>query len=149
VEEEVTVRRAGLHDAETLLELQEEFYVHGGFAWERPGKEQAMRQLLADESLGRIVVLERSRIIGYIVIAFGFSLEFCGRDAFVDELFVTEHARGAGIGTRALAEAENVCREEGIRALHLEVEFENESAKRLYERQGYRAHTRYLMTKTF
>ena len=148
MEEEVTARRARPEDAGTLLELQQEFYLHGRFAWERTSKERAMHELLNNPALGRIVVFERGAILGYIVIVFGFSLEFGGRDAFVDELFVTAAARDSGIGTRALAEAERVCREEGIRALHLEVEFENEGARRLYEREGYRAHTRYLMTKS-
>jgi GNAT superfamily N-acetyltransferase len=148
VEEEVAVRRAELGDAAALLALQCEFYTSSEYPWDGEQKERAIRQLLAGESLGRLLVFERGgAIAGYMSLTFGFSLECAGRDAFVDELYVTPHARGAGIGTRALEAAEHVCRDAGILALHLEVEFENESAKRLYSRQGYHEHTRYLMTK--
>ncbi len=37
---------------------------------------------------------------GYAALTFGFSLEVGGRDAFIDELFLIEAARGKGRYTR-------------------------------------------------
>ena len=57
--------------------------------------------------------------------------------------------RGRGLGTRALAIAEEVCRESGVGALHLEVERANTEAQRLYRARGLVDHDRYLMTRRF
>jgi GNAT superfamily N-acetyltransferase len=39
--------------------------------------------------------------LGYIVLAFGFSFETGGRNAFIDELYVAPEHRGKGIARRA------------------------------------------------
>jgi len=88
-----------------------------------------------------------AELAGYLVLTFGYSLEFHGRDALVDELYVREAYRGRGAGTLSLAFVEEICRTEGIRALHLEVDRGNERARRLYHRAGYEDHDRYLLTR--
>lgn len=143
-------RPATLSDLTTLLAMQQTFYDHEGYPYDASAHERAMRELLGDARFGRLVIMELDgQPAGYLVVTFGFSLEFGGRDAFVDELFVLDHARGRGLGTAALRIAEELCVEAGIHALHLEVEHTNESAKRLYARTGYAEHTRHLMTKRF
>lgn len=142
----MTFRRATPADLPSLLAMQREFYAHERYPFDEGVAAAAMRALLEDASLGRMMIADEA---GYFVVTFGYSLEFGGRDAFVDELFVLPAARGRGLGTQALVLAEEVCREAGVRALHLEVEFENPEAKRLYARSGYYEHTRHLMTKKF
>jgi diamine N-acetyltransferase len=82
-------------------------------------------------------------------VTIGYSIEFGGRDAFLDELFVSADSRGRGLGTRALEVAAEACREAGIVALHLEVDHANTAAQRLYRRHGFVDHDRYLMTRRF
>lgn len=142
----MTFRRATPADLPSLLAMQREFYAHERYPFDESVAAAAMGALLEDASLGRMMIADEA---GYFVVTFGYSLEFGGRDAFVDELFVLPAARGRGLGTQALALAEEVCREAGVRALHLEVEFENPGAKRLYARTGYYEHTRHLMTRKF
>ena len=62
----------------------------------------------------------------------------------LDAIAVDPAARGSGIGSRLIAEAEAVGRERGAQAVVLEVVVENESAIRLYRRLGYRV-TRTVM----
>jgi GNAT superfamily N-acetyltransferase len=115
-----------------------------------PGKEveTALRILLADGRLGCVLVAEDAgKPAGYVVLGFGYSLEFHGRDAFVDELFVAEPARGSGIGSLLLDAAEMACRARGIKAMHLESGHGNPRATGLYGRRGFKAHERHLMTK--
>lgn len=138
-------RRATLDDVPALLDLQQRFYAGEGYPYDRAKMERGIRELIADASLGRLFIGPDA----YLVIGFGFSLEFGGRDAFVDELYVADESRGQGLGTRALQLAEDACREAGIHALHLEVEHVNARARALYERSGYHAHDRHLMTKRF
>ena len=86
-------------------------------------------------------------VAGYLVVCFGWSLEFQGRDAFVDELYVREAFRGQGLGTRALEVAADLCRASGVRALHLEVERRNTRAQDVYRRAGFVDREYYLMTR--
>ncbi|HEV7785465.1 MAG TPA: GNAT family N-acetyltransferase, partial [Thermoanaerobaculia bacterium] len=105
--------------------------------------------LLSDPSLGRVFVLEEGGFpAGYLVLTFGFSLEFSGRNALVDELYVAPAHRGHGHGTRAMTAAEELCRELGIHAIHLVVERYKEAAQALYSRLGFVVYERNVMTKT-
>jgi ribosomal protein S18 acetylase RimI-like enzyme len=128
--------------------LQRAFYRDEKYPYDAAAAEKAVRDLIANPSLGALfVVTEPERVEAYLVITFGYSLEFGGRDAFVDELYVAPTARKKGLGTSALDVAEQVCREAGVRALHLEVERTNLGAKSLYEKRGFYEHSRHLMTK--
>lgn len=144
----LSVRPAATADLATLLPMVRELQVHEHLP--EPGKEvrAALEALLRDDRLGCVFVAEdRGRAVGYIVLGFGYSLEFHGRDAFVDELYVRDEARGNGIGSLLLDAAEMACRARGIKALHLESGHGNEGATRLYGRRGFKAHERQLMTK--
>ena len=72
-------------------------------------------------------------------LCFGYTIEFVGRDAFIDEFFIQEEARGLGIGRQVLAFAKQEAAKLGIVALHLEVARTNEKAKRLYAKAGFDA----------
>jgi ribosomal protein S18 acetylase RimI-like enzyme len=144
----MSFRLATPADVPALLDLQQKFYEGEGYPYDRAVMDRAMRELIGDPYLGRIF-LAGDPPVGYLVVTFGFSLEFGGRDAFVDELYVGEASRRQGIGAGGLLVAEDACREAGIRALHLEVEHVNTRARALYERAGYEVHDRHLMTKRF
>lgn len=142
------IKRATSGDCPRLLELMARFYAEEGYGFKLRSTRKALAQLLADERFGAVWTFwQQEEIVGYLVVTFGFSLEFGGRDAFVDELFVLEEYRGQGFGSRALRVAESHCRRSGIAALHLEIEDGNDRAEALYIRKGFRAHSRRLMTK--
>ena len=99
---------------------------------------QAMTDLLADGRLGTAWIIRRSDMaVGYAVLTFVHSIEFGGRCAFLDELYVAPDHRGGGIGraTLRLLEAEAVV--SGVRVLLLEASPENERANRLYHSAGF------------
>jgi ribosomal protein S18 acetylase RimI-like enzyme len=81
------------------------------------------------------------------VLTLGYSLEYHGRDAIIDELYIIEEYRGQGIGTRAIELAAKESRSLGIKALHLEVERKNTNAQHFYRKIGFEDHDRYLLTK--
>ncbi|HEX7830010.1 MAG TPA: GNAT family N-acetyltransferase [Thermoanaerobaculia bacterium] len=143
----MSFRTATPDDLATLLRMHRAFYEEEGYPYTEELFARALREVLANPALGRVLII--GDYTGYLIVAFGFSIEFGGRDAFLDELYVVPEARGQGLGTAAIDEAERVCRENDIHALHLEVEFTNESAKRLYARRGFAEHSRQLMTKRF
>jgi ribosomal protein S18 acetylase RimI-like enzyme len=112
------------------------------------GAEAALRGLLAAPDRGLVWVIEQGEdAAGYLVLTWGYSLEFHGRDAFIDELYVGPRYRGAGLGRQAVEWAERACRAHGAGAVHLEVETDNERAHTLYRRSGFAERGRRLMTK--
>jgi ribosomal protein S18 acetylase RimI-like enzyme len=145
---EPSFRVADGRDADTLLAMMRWLYEHERIAFDEAAARAALAQLLADDSFGVAhLILLGGEVAGYLVLTFGFSLEFGGRDAFVDELFVKDEFRGHGAGKAALGFAAEVCRARGVRALHLEVERANEAAQGIYRKAGFVDHDRYLLTK--
>jgi diamine N-acetyltransferase len=108
---------------------------------------EAVQLLLANESYGRIwFIRDAGRIVGYIVMSFDYSLEYGGRNAWVDEFFIEKESRGKGLGAQALDFFEQQARQAGATAIHLEVNHGNKAID-LYRRRGFTDHHRYLMTK--
>lgn len=104
----------------------------------------SLTPLLGDNPFGRIwLILEADEPIGYIALCFGYSIEFGGRDAFVDEFFLAEPARGRGLGRQVFAEIRKAAAGLAILALHLEVARSNTRARRFYESLGFTARDRY------
>jgi diamine N-acetyltransferase len=139
---------AEITDIELLVIFMRDFYEHEALDFSDPAARRALQMVIANPFYGRVFLLELdSEKVGYAVLTFGFSLEFHGRDAFVDELCICESHRGRGIGKQVLAFLAEVCRAEGIAALHLEVERANTIAQEVYRKQGFKDHDRYLLTK--
>jgi diamine N-acetyltransferase len=108
----------------------------------------ALKKFLAHPEFGHSWLISSSgRIAGYIILTMGYSFEFRGRNAFVDELYIEAKFRRRGLGRRALEFVEARARELGVNALHLEVDRGNDPAAELYRQAGYASHGRRLMTK--
>jgi len=145
---DVNFIHAELSNAETLLVLMREFYEYEELPFNESAARKALTQILTDESLGKVWLIQRDKeIAGYVVLTLGFSLEFQGRDAFIDEIYLRADFRGQGIGKYALQFLEDECRRLDVKALHLEVERKNEIAQAVYRKNGFADHDRYLMTK--
>ena len=139
---------AGANDMPELLALMRSFYAEEKYPFDEARTERALRAMLADPFYGAVWVFRLDgRAVGHLVVTHGYSLESGGRDAFVDEVYMIPEMRGRGLGAMALSIAEEHCRRIGIGALHLEVERKNPRARALYERSGYKAHDRFLMTR--
>src|ERR1700746_3901122 len=109
---------------------------------------QTWRQFFSSAEFGRAWLFSSgSELAGYVILTLGYSFEYRGREAFVDELYVEEKFRRRGVGRRALEFVEERAREWGVNAIHLEVDRVNDAASGLYRRAGYVDHDRYLMTK--
>ena len=136
---------AGPEHAARIDRLVAAFHKHEGVNVAAQARRTSIDSLLAMPAQGRILLVQHrdAEIVGYAVLAFGFSLEFGGRDAFLDELFIMEAFRGQGIGTTALTAVCAWARHEGLCALHLEVERDNKAAKALYTQSGFEDRSHY------
>ena len=61
-----------------------------------------------------------------------------GNDLYIGNLVVTPEYRGQGIGTEIIEYAFQLAREKNCKRVLLDVIFENDRAKNLYERMGFR-----------
>src|SRR5215469_12048627 len=108
----------------------------------------AFHQFLLLPEFGRIWLFhDGPSLVGYIILTIGFSFEFRGHDAFIDELYILPAHRRRGYGRQAMEFVERRALEMGVNAIHLEVDHGNDPALELYRCSGYRDHKRYLMTK--
>ena len=143
-----TFRLATEADAELLLGMMREYYAYDGHAYDEPRARMALMDFLRDQAFGRAwLICERDTPVGYVVLTFGYSLEYLGRDAFIDEFFLLPSHRGRGWGRATLQFVEETARAAGVRAIHLEVVRANTTAKEVYRRSGYIDHEHGLMSK--
>jgi ribosomal protein S18 acetylase RimI-like enzyme len=99
--------------------------------------------------LGRLWLIEvENQIAGYVCLAFCFSFEYGGRDAFIDEFFIKTKFRSQGIGQQTMDFLENASKKLGVNSIHLEVEKHNEAGSKLYLKKGYTDTGRHLLTKS-
>lgn len=126
-------------DAPVLLGLMEEYYRYDDLAFVPDRAEAALLELLRSSQHGRawLIISPGNEVAGYIVLTFGYSLEYRGRDAFVDEFYLKAPYRRRGYGRAALAFAVHYCARHDIRALYLAVERDNAAARAFYAAQGF------------
>ena len=142
-----TFKIAEISDSELLVQLIQEYYKFDGHFFDDNSVRKTLAKILLDNSLGRIWLIQHDgEAIGYIVLTFGYSLEYRGRDAFIDEFYIRETHRGQGIGTKTIQFIESVCPGLEIKAVHLEVERKNLAAQSFYRQVGFKDQDRYLMT---
>ena len=145
---DINFKVAQLSDIDVLETFMREYYEFDHLPFDESIARQALINFLDDETLGRIWLIQADgEAVGYLALTLGYSLEYHGRDAFIDEIYVRESRRGQGIGTKAIEFAEEAGRALGVNALHLEVERENTKAQAFYRMVGFEDHDRYLLTK--
>jgi ribosomal protein S18 acetylase RimI-like enzyme len=145
--ETIQVRAAQSVDIPQLVELMTEFYAEAGYTLLPEPAARTFAYLLGDPKLGQVWILEYDSLAaGYIVLTVCFSMEYGGLRGFVDDLFVRESYRGRGLARAALEEVRRTCEVLGVRALHVEVGPENDAARGVYRRSGFKHSGRLLLT---
>jgi diamine N-acetyltransferase len=146
---EVEIREAKARDLPALLRMMRSLAEHPpAIPFDEDEVRAALDKFLGHADLGKAWLLWLGeKPAGYVILTLGYSFEFRGRDAFIDELFIEREFRRRGLGQRALEFVEEKARASGVNALHLEVDRGNDPALELYRRTGYEDHGRHLLTK--
>jgi len=147
---QLQLREASLQDEEMLIPMMRALAQQDPevIPFNESSARAAFHQFLSIPNFGRIWLLYcGADPIGYIILTIGFSFEFRGHDAFIDELYILPAHRRRGYGRQAMEYVAQKALEMGVNAIHLEVDPGNDAALELYRRSGYRDHKRYLMTK--
>jgi diamine N-acetyltransferase len=138
---------ARIEDLDRLLPLMRDFYDFERLPYDEKRQARLVAKLIQNGNLGRLILFEEdASLVGYIVLGFGFSLEFHGRDCLLDEFYVVPEHRSKGIGRAAVDFAIAECRRLDIKAVHLEADHFNVRGHEFYKRLGFKDHKRHLMT---
>lgn len=145
---DINFRLALESDIDRLLPMMRDFYEFERLPYDAALLRKLIARLISDDRLGRFIVFEaHAELIGYMVLGFGFSLEFHGCDCLIDEFYVRSERRSRGVGAAAVEFAIKLCRDLGIEAVHLEADHTNLRGHEFYKRLGFKDHPRHLMTK--
>ena len=124
-----------------------EFYSEADFALNRIRAAGTFHALISDNRLGYVWLIQSdSQSVGYVVVTLAFSMEYGGRSAVLDDLFIQKPFRGAGLGSAVMAEIRTFCESLEIRAVHVEVAMDNVAGQTVYRRVGFVSTDRQLLT---
>jgi ribosomal protein S18 acetylase RimI-like enzyme len=141
------MRPAVPEDIPLLVALMTEFYSETATPLDTKRAADAFAAVVTDDRLGHVWLIQAENDdVGYVVVTFSYSMEFGGRNAFLDDLFIRAAFRGAGLGTAALKEVRAFCADRDVRALHLETGRDNVAAQALYRSAGFKVTDRQLLT---
>lgn len=133
-------------DLDTLVPMVAALHASEGLNTDDAHRRAALTPLLEGSPHGAVWLIGPRRApVGYVVVAFGWSIEFGGLDGIVDELFIRPAVRGRGMGSEALNTLATNLKAAGVRALHLEVDCANEATMRLYRRCGFAPRDGYML----
>jgi GNAT superfamily N-acetyltransferase len=132
------MRQATATDIPLLVDLMAEFYAEAGYDLNQARAGAAFAALVADERLGYVWIIQAEhQDVGHMVLTLRYAMEYGGVIACLDDLYVKQDWRNRGLGTSALIEARTFCEKAGIRALTVEVGYDNGPAQKTYGRVGF------------
>lgn len=141
---DVTIRLAGLDDAGRLSSLLREIGLFPAMQAEsaaetRDRVRRHLAQCLQDDSHSVYIAEDREQgLIAYAAVHWLPYLFLKGPEGFVSELFVSQAARGQGVGARLLEAVKAEARQRGCARLSLINMRNRESYQRgFYEKQGW------------
>ena len=144
----IAFKTATANDADLLTNMIQRYFAFDHIPFHREQIRSGLAVLLGDESIGRVwLVQSGAQPAGYVILTFGFDLEFDGRQAGITDLYLEPEYRGKGLGRRTLNHVEEFCRASGVHALELQVERDNVEAFGLYQSFGFKMHDRIPMSK--
>lgn len=145
---DVDFRPAMIRDLKALSRLIRSYYALDHIAFDAKAIRSGLKAMFKDKSTGQaFLIIVGAKAIGYAILTYGFDLEFGGRTALMTDLYLEPKYRRLGIGRKTLQFLEQICRNNSIGALELQVERTNTVAQRFYRRLEFEAHDRIPMTK--
>jgi ribosomal protein S18 acetylase RimI-like enzyme len=133
-----TIRRATEADAATIHALVLELAAAIGMTGKVASRIEDIRDkgFGADPAFEALIAERDGAAVGFCLFFESFSTFDGRRGAYVQDIYVSEAARGTGLGRRLLAAAAAISRARGGSYLRLSVEAENDRAQAFYARVG-------------
>lgn len=142
---DVRLQISGANDLEQVVAFVRAYHAFEGIE-DADDISATIQPLLGNSRYGRVwLIYAGSLPVGYVAVCFGYSIEFAGPDAFIDEMFIVPGERAKSIGRSVLRLLKPEATALGLKALHLEVARTNERARRLYASAGFRSRERFFL----
>ncbi len=143
----ISLRPATLVDVSAVFPRTRALNDHEGIEISDERLRAGLEKLLGNPGFGGVwLVMRDGETIGYAIVTYGYDLEFGGREGWLTELWIDVDQRGAGAGAAVIEALEAELKLRDVLAMHLQVRREN-PAFRLYERSGFVASPRTIMTR--
>ena len=140
----IAFRTADLSDVNLLVSLNKALHKHEGTAYDTNRAHSAFTGFIGHPELGAIwMICDDGVPIGYIVMNRGYSIQFGGPYALVDEMYLEDKYRDRGIGRQSLEFMEEHCRFSNMTALYLEITKENMAGREFYKHMGFEHREKY------
>jgi len=133
-------------DLDRITRLVGDFHTEQGITQDDATRRAAILPLLEGSPHGAVYLIGPARApIGYVTVGFGWSIELGGMDGFLDEIYIRPGVRGRGIGSEIMLSLPKALAGAGLKALHLEVDREDASVRKLYEKLHFKPRERYIL----
>ena len=137
-----TIWSPEFHEAEAVAGLLVEFRDHQGRDWPSDNAflasvERLMERREAEFLLGAAGADSPPAAVAQL--RFRFGVWYAAEDCALEDLFVSEEARGAGLGRAMVAAVVERARERGCRRIELDTDEDNAAALALYRAAGFRS----------
>ena len=131
-----------------LLEFVRRYCTLDGLRFNRPSVQHTLQGLIGRPPAGRLrLIVLHGKPVGYYCLSYGYSLEWHGRDLFLDEIFIDAPQRHKGLGAQVLHDLVSRARKQGFKAVHLVVRRGNTQALRFYSANGFTRQNVVFMTR--
>ncbi|MDO5518872.1 MAG: GNAT family N-acetyltransferase [bacterium] len=134
------IRKITDQDKESYIKLASEFYKTDAVLHDVPREyfENTFQELMRSETYAVAYIMEyEKQIAGYALLAKTFSQEAGGMVLWIEELYLLEKYRSAGLG-REFFEFLEKEKDQSVKRIRLEVEDYNKRAIQLYKRMGFK-----------
>jgi len=140
------IKLASIEDLEILLPLVRAFHEFEDIHIREEQRKSSLTELLTNNALGGIWLIDYNRqSVGYIALCLGYSIEFVGKEAFIDEFYIRPEFRGKGLGKQTLEFIKIAAKDLNIRTIHLEVARTNTNAHKLYSHSNFEVREKYVL----
>ncbi len=142
-------------EIDVAIKMMQDFYAIDNYPIDIEVTEKLFHEFIENENLGKAYLISHSdegrisEIIGYVILTFVFSFEYKGRMAFLDELYITQTARGKGIGKQTIDFIKVEAEKAKVKMMYLEIENHNKNAQKLYLANDFVFHNRKIMKLKF
>lgn len=99
---------------------------------------RGLSQIIGDPETGAVFLARHGgQVVGMVSILFTISTVLGGRAALLEDMVVSPHCRGAGVGAQLLTHATTFARAQGCKRVTLLTDGENAATQRFYEKHGF------------
>ena len=145
--QEFQLVRADIRNWQELLGLARAFHLEDEHPLSAAGETALTESLEISPYVKTWLMKAGDATCGYAVVTYGYSIEFGGLTAYLDDFYVLPEFRGRGIGRRALDTFERMAKKEKCCIFHLEVQAGNSKARDFYLKRGFADTGRALLIK--